>query len=158
MRRSLAPSQLTIYNNLQSACLGSLKQRTLRYTRRYWLAMDAPHVHMVAVSPGPQAVPTSFVQGSSAKMRHGKKHITPASSVTLYRWFIYLRGATSQPVHLGVEPLLGLMTRFYLCHSSDCYDLCLMRRPIWRGGGSVICLKSVFVICKICTIIHIIIA
>jgi hypothetical protein len=48
---------------------------------------------------------------------------------------VTLQLTVSQPVSLGVEPLLGLITRFYLCHRSDCYGPCLVGRPIWRGAG-----------------------
>jgi hypothetical protein len=59
---------------------------------------------------------------------------------------VTLQLTVSQPVCLGVELLLGLMTRFYFVTGLTVTVLCLVWSPIWRGGGSIICLKSVFVI------------
>jgi hypothetical protein len=40
-------------------------------------------------------------------------------------------------VSLGVEPHLGLMTRFYVLF--DSFGFVKVGRPLWRGVGSVIC-------------------
>jgi hypothetical protein len=89
---------------------------------------------------------------SDEKNQRFKDHLCPrlqGTDISGVQLQVTLQLTVSQPVRLGVEPLLGLMTRFYLCCGSDCYGLCLVARPIWRGGESVICLRSVFVNCKI---------
>jgi hypothetical protein len=43
---------------------------------------------------------------------------------------VTLQLTVSQPVRLGVEPLLGLMTRFYFVIGLTVTVLCLVGRPI----------------------------
>jgi hypothetical protein len=50
---------------------------------------------------------------------------------------VTLRLTVSQSVCLGVEPHLGLMTRYWLCFES--YSPVNWGRPLWREVGSVIC-------------------
>jgi hypothetical protein len=52
---------------------------------------------------------------------------------------VTLRLTVSQWVSLGVEPHLGLMTRFLLL--VDCYGLLLLGRPLWWEDGSVFCTR-----------------
>jgi hypothetical protein len=78
--------------------------------------------------------------------------ILPFSWAFRFKVQVTLQLTVSQPVCLGVEPLLGLMTRYYFVTGLTVRVLCLVGRPIWRGDGCVICPKSVFVVC---TIIHI---
>jgi hypothetical protein len=49
-----------------------------------------------------------------------------------------LRLTVSQSVSLGVEPHLGLMTRYLLLF--DSYSLVFVGRPLWREDGSVFCI------------------
>jgi hypothetical protein len=51
---------------------------------------------------------------------------------------VTLRLTVSQSVSLGVEPHLGLMTRYLLL--SDSYRLVFVGRPLWREDGSVFCI------------------
>jgi hypothetical protein len=51
---------------------------------------------------------------------------------------VTLRLTVSQSVSLGVEPHLGIMTRFLLLFES--YGLVFVRRPLWREDGSVFCI------------------
>jgi hypothetical protein len=51
---------------------------------------------------------------------------------------VTLRLTVSLSVCLGVEPHLGLMTRYLLLF--DSYDLVLVGRPLWREDGSVFCI------------------
>jgi hypothetical protein len=46
-----------------------------------------------------------------------------------------LQLTVGQSVSLGVEPHMGLMTRYLLLFAS--YDLVFVRRPLWREDGSV---------------------
>jgi hypothetical protein len=48
---------------------------------------------------------------------------------------VTLRLTVSQPVNLGVEPHVGLMTRYLLLF--DSYGLVFVGRPLWRENGSV---------------------
>jgi hypothetical protein len=50
---------------------------------------------------------------------------------------VTLRLTVSQSLSLGVEPHLGLMTRYLLLF--DSYGLVFMGRPLWREDGSVFC-------------------
>jgi hypothetical protein len=50
---------------------------------------------------------------------------------------VTLRLTVSQSVSLGVEPHLGLMTRYLL--PFDSYALVFVGRPLWREDGSVFC-------------------
>jgi hypothetical protein len=60
-----------------------------------------------------------------------------------YEWIrefkvkVTLRLKVSQSVSLGVEPHLGLMTRYLLLF--DRYGLVHVGRPLWREDGSVFC-------------------
>jgi hypothetical protein len=49
-----------------------------------------------------------------------------------------LRLTVGQSVSLGVEPHLGLMTRYLLLFHS--YGLVFVGRPLWREDGSVFCI------------------
>jgi hypothetical protein len=51
---------------------------------------------------------------------------------------VTLRLTVSQSVSLGVEPHLGLMTRYLLFFES--YGLVFLGRPLWREDGSVFCI------------------
>jgi hypothetical protein len=51
---------------------------------------------------------------------------------------ITLRLTSSQSASLGVEPHLGLMTRYLLLF--DSYGLVFEGRPLWREDGSVFCI------------------
>jgi hypothetical protein len=51
---------------------------------------------------------------------------------------VILLMTVSQSVSLGVEPHLGLMTRYLLL--SDSYGLVLVGRPLWREDWSVFCM------------------
>jgi hypothetical protein len=51
---------------------------------------------------------------------------------------VTLRLTVSQLVSLGVEPHLGLMTRYLLL--IDNYGLIFLGRPLWREDGSVFCI------------------
>jgi hypothetical protein len=51
---------------------------------------------------------------------------------------VTLRLTVSQSVSLGVEPHLGLMTRYLLL--SDSYGLVFVGRPLWHEDGSVFCI------------------
>jgi hypothetical protein len=46
--------------------------------------------------------------------------------------------SVSQSVSLGVQPHLGLMTRYLLLFNS--YGPCFVGRPLWREDGSVFCI------------------
>jgi hypothetical protein len=50
---------------------------------------------------------------------------------------VTLRLTVSHSVSLGVEPHLGLMTRYLLLF--DSYGLVFVGRPLWREDGSVFC-------------------
>jgi hypothetical protein len=51
---------------------------------------------------------------------------------------VTLRLTVGQSASLGVEPHLGLMTRYLLLF--DSYVLVFVGRPFWREGGSVFCI------------------
>jgi hypothetical protein len=51
---------------------------------------------------------------------------------------VTLRLTVSQSVSLGVEPHLGLMTRYLLLF--DNYGLAFVGRPLWREDGYVFCI------------------
>jgi hypothetical protein len=51
---------------------------------------------------------------------------------------VTLRLTVNQSVSLGVEPHLGLMTRYLLLF--DSYGLVIVGRPLWREDGSVFCI------------------
>jgi hypothetical protein len=53
---------------------------------------------------------------------------------------VTLQLTVSQSVRLGVEPCLGLMTRYLFLYESCCPVY--MGRPLWREDGSVVCLYS----------------
>jgi hypothetical protein len=60
-------------------------------------------------------------------------------SVLLYvKVEVTLRLTVSQSVSLGVEPHLGLMTRYLLLF--DSYSLVFVGRSLWREDGSVYCI------------------
>jgi hypothetical protein len=50
---------------------------------------------------------------------------------------VTLRLTVGQSVYLGVEPALGLLTRYYLLSESRC--LVSVGRPLWREVRSVFC-------------------
>jgi hypothetical protein len=70
------------------------------------------------------------------KERLGIK-FTVRTSVTRVRVRVTLRLTVGQSVSLGVEPHLGLMTRYLLLF--DSYGLVFVGRPLWRENGSVFC-------------------
>jgi hypothetical protein len=74
---------------------------------------------------------THFTHHSQNKTQHLVLTYTGTSVRTL-------RLIVSQSVSLGVEPHLGLMTRYLLLF--DSYGLALVRRPLWREDGSVFCI------------------
>jgi hypothetical protein len=49
---------------------------------------------------------------------------------------VTLQLTVSKPVRLGIEPLLGLFTRFYFVTRLTVTVLCLVGYPIWRGVAS----------------------
>jgi hypothetical protein len=51
---------------------------------------------------------------------------------------VTLRLTVGQSVSLGVEPHLGLMTRYLLLF--DSYGVVFVGRPLWRENGSVFCI------------------
>jgi hypothetical protein len=51
---------------------------------------------------------------------------------------VTLRLTVSQSLSLGVEPHLGLMTRYLLLF--DSYGLLFVGRPLWREDGSAFCI------------------
>jgi hypothetical protein len=51
---------------------------------------------------------------------------------------VTLRLTVGQSISLGVEPRLGLMTRYLLLF--DSYGLVFVGRPLWREDGSVFCI------------------
>jgi hypothetical protein len=51
---------------------------------------------------------------------------------------VIFRLTVSQSVSLGVEPHLGLMTRYLLLF--DSYGLVFVGRPLWREDGSIFCI------------------
>jgi hypothetical protein len=53
---------------------------------------------------------------------------------------VTLRLTVGQSVSFGVEPHLGLMTRYLLLF--DSYGLFFLGRPLWREDGSVFCVYS----------------
>jgi hypothetical protein len=73
-------------------------------------------------------------------------HSTPIIPVActynvLVRVRVTLQLTVSQSVRLGVEPRLGLMTRYLIIYLSfESYCPVCMGRPLWREDGSVICL------------------
>jgi hypothetical protein len=61
---------------------------------------------------------------------HGIEHILKVK--------VILRLTVSQSVSLGVEPLLGLMTRYLLLF--DSYGPVFLGLSLWREGGSLFCM------------------
>jgi hypothetical protein len=62
----------------------------------------------------------------------------PESLISLAKIKVTLRLTVSQSVSLGVEPYLGLMTRYLLLF--DSYGPVFVGRPLWREDGSVFCI------------------
>jgi hypothetical protein len=80
-------------------------------------------------------------------IRHTIHHhyIAPTLTHSLIEYFkvkvkvkVSLRLTVGQSVSLGVEPHLGLMTRYLLL--LDSYGLFFVGRPLWREGGSGFCI------------------
>jgi hypothetical protein len=55
-----------------------------------------------------------------------------------FKFKVTLRLTVSQSVSLGVEPQMGLMTRYLLLF--DSYGLIFVGRPLWQEDGSVFCI------------------
>jgi hypothetical protein len=98
--------------------------------------------------------------------------LSPLGRSNFSHWITYVRVrvrvtlqlTVSQSVRLGVEPRLGLMTRYLFLYES-CHPV-YMGRPLWREDGSVVCqsvrnnvIFSIYIvytsdtyeICAICT-------
>jgi hypothetical protein len=65
--------------------------------------------------------------------------LVPLILVTYESKSLYDRRSVSQSVHHGVEPHLGLTTRYLLLF--DIYCFVGVGRPLWREVGSVICIN-----------------
>jgi hypothetical protein len=90
------------------------------------------------LSPG-HAVYRFFTTLHLLERFDGRGRQTNGQTLVKVKVKVTLRLTVSQSVSLGVEPHLGLMTRYLLLF--DSYGLVFVRRPLWREDGSV------FVIC-----------
>jgi hypothetical protein len=89
----------------------------------------SPHIDIPPERGGPVIPPSHWVLFSSPPT-------TRRATVTLpVKVKVTLRLAVSQSVNLGVEPHVGLMTRYLLLF--DTYGLVFVGRPLWREDGSV---------------------
>jgi hypothetical protein len=68
--------------------------------------------------------------------RNSTLHLT--TLLLLVKVKVTLRLLVSQSVRLGVEPHLGLVTRYLLLF--DSHGLVFVGRPLWREDGSVFCI------------------
>jgi hypothetical protein len=99
-------------------------------------------------------------EGTHCLHLHERKPLQRGTSVS--RWVqteppvrvrVTLRLTVSQSVCLGVEPHLGLMTRYLIIYLI-CWKLqsCLWGRPVWREVGSVACQSVICVMSlSVCT-------
>jgi hypothetical protein len=90
----------------------------------------------------PQALGSPFFasyesQSYAGGIRH-RLHTGNSLSLSKSEVKVTLRLTVSQSVSLGVEPHLGLMTRYFLLFNS--YGLVFLGLPLWREDGSVFCI------------------
>jgi hypothetical protein len=100
------------------------------------LKLSLNHTLPIALHYSTHKACRSHVKSSQADLLYSSVRRVPIRS-ELTKAKVILQLSVSQSVNLGVEPHLGLMTRYLLLF--DSYGLVFVGRPFWGEDGSVFC-------------------